>query len=117
LKRCTRWKCDEKRKLPLKGKACTKSNGVQTKQFSHPNPILNNIQRVLPFIAQAAEAYGISATEIGYASILGHPLLVISHLVAAAHLLIGMVGIVLGDILRFSIKWALGTTTVMTIAA
>ncbi|MFE4898761.1 CitMHS family transporter [Peribacillus butanolivorans] len=72
---------------------------------------------VLPIIAQAAEAYGISAAEIGRASILGQPLHVISPLVAAAHLLIGMVGIEFGDLQRFAIKWALGTTAVMTIAA
>ncbi|HWJ77490.1 MAG TPA: citrate:proton symporter [Niallia sp.] len=72
---------------------------------------------VLPIIAQAAESYGISAAEIGRASILGQPVHVISPLVAAAHLLIGMVGIEFSDLQRFLIKWALGTTTVMVIAA
>ncbi|MBA9042347.1 CitMHS family citrate-Mg2+:H+ or citrate-Ca2+:H+ symporter [Bacillus aryabhattai] len=72
---------------------------------------------VLPIIAQAAESYGISAAEIGRASILGQPVHVISPLVAAAHLLIGMVGIEFSDIQRFLIKWALGTTTMMIIAA
>jgi citrate-Mg2+:H+ or citrate-Ca2+:H+ symporter, CitMHS family len=37
--------------------------------------------------------------------------------VAAANLLIGMVGIEFSDLQRFLIKWALGTTTVMVIAA
>lgn len=72
---------------------------------------------VLPIIAQAAEAYGISAAEIGRASILGQPVHVLSPLVAAAHLLIGMVGIEFSELQRFLIKWALGTTIVMTIAA
>jgi citrate-Mg2+:H+ or citrate-Ca2+:H+ symporter, CitMHS family len=72
---------------------------------------------VLPIIAQAAESYGISAAEIGRAAILGQPVHVISPLVAAAHLLIGMVGIEFSDLQRFLIKWALGTTAVMTIAA
>jgi citrate-Mg2+:H+ or citrate-Ca2+:H+ symporter, CitMHS family len=72
---------------------------------------------VLPIIAQAAESYGISAAEIGRASILGQPVHVISPLVAAAHLLIGMVGIEFSDLQRFLIKWALGTTAVMTLAA
>lgn len=72
---------------------------------------------VLPIIAQAAEAYGISAAEIGRASILGQPIHVLSPLVAAAHLLIGMVGIEFGELQRFAVKWALGTTIVMTIAA
>ena len=72
---------------------------------------------VLPIIAQAAESYGISAAEIGRAAILGQPVHVISPLVAAAHLLIGMVGIEFSDLQRFLIKWALGTTAVMTIAS
>ena len=72
---------------------------------------------VLPIIAQAAEAYGISAAEIGRASLLGQPVHVLSPLVAAAHLLIGLVGTEFGDLQRFAIKWALGTTTVMTVAA
>ena len=72
---------------------------------------------VLPIIAQAAESYGISAAEIGRAAILGQPVHVLSPLVAAAHLLIGMVGIEFSDLQRFLIKWALGTTTVMVIAA
>ncbi len=72
---------------------------------------------VLPIIAQAAESYGISAAEIGRAAILGQPVHVISPLVAAAHLLIGMIGIEFSDLQRFLIKWALGTTAVMTVAA
>ncbi|MGF6950881.1 CitMHS family citrate-Mg2+:H+ or citrate-Ca2+:H+ symporter [Neobacillus sp. B4I6] len=72
---------------------------------------------VLPIIAQAAESYGISAAEIGRAAILGQPVHVLSPLVAAAHLLIGMVGIEFSDLQRFLIKWALGTTTVMVLAA
>lgn len=72
---------------------------------------------VLPIIAQAAEAYGISAVEIGRASLLGQPVHVLSPLVAAAHLLIGLVGTEFGDLQRFAVKWALGTTIVMTVAA
>ncbi|PJN89350.1 CitMHS family transporter [Bacillus sp. mrc49] len=72
---------------------------------------------VLPIIAQAADAYGISAAEIGRASLIGQPIHVLSPLVAAAHLLIGLVGTDFRDIQRFAIKWALGTVTVMTIAA
>jgi CitMHS family citrate-Mg2+:H+ or citrate-Ca2+:H+ symporter len=72
---------------------------------------------VLPIIAQAADAYGISAAEIGRASLIGQPIHVLSPLVAAAHLLIGLVGTDFGDLQRFAVKWALGTVTVMTIAA
>lgn len=72
---------------------------------------------VLPIIAQAAEVHGISAAEIGRASLMGQPIHVLSPLVAAAHLLIGLVGIEFGELQRFAVKWALGTTTVMVIAA
>lgn len=72
---------------------------------------------VLPIIAQAAEVHGISAAEIGRASLIGQPIHVLSPLVAAAHLLIGLVGIEFGELQRFAVKWALGTTTVMVLAA
>ncbi|MFS0671053.1 citrate:proton symporter [Peribacillus frigoritolerans] len=72
---------------------------------------------VLPIIAQAAEAYGVSAAEIGRASILGQPVHIISPLIAAAHLLMRMVGIEFIDLQRFLMKWAFGTTIIMIIAA
>ncbi|MEC1071340.1 CitMHS family transporter [Priestia megaterium] len=72
---------------------------------------------VLPIIAQAAEAYGISASEIGRASILGQPVHIISPLIAAAHLLMRMVEIEFIDLQRFLMKWAFGTTIVMIIAS
>ncbi|GAB1763267.1 CitMHS family transporter [Priestia aryabhattai] len=72
---------------------------------------------VLPIIAQAAEAYGISAAEIGRASILGQPVHIISPLIAAAHLLMRMVEIEFIDLQRFLMKWAFGTTVVMIIAS
>lgn len=72
---------------------------------------------VLPIISQAAEAYGVSAVEIGRASLMGQPIHVLSPLVAAAHLLIGLVGTEFGELQRFAVKWAFGTVIVMTIAA
>lgn len=72
---------------------------------------------VLPILAQTAEAYGISAAEIGRASLIGQPVHVLSPLVAAAHLMIGLVGTEFGDLQRFALKWVFGTVTVMTIAA
>lgn len=72
---------------------------------------------VLPIIAQAAEAYGISAAEIGRASILGQPVHIISPLIAAAHLLMRMVEIEFIDLQRFLMKWAFGTTIVMIVAS
>jgi CitMHS family citrate-Mg2+:H+ or citrate-Ca2+:H+ symporter len=55
--------------------------------------------------------------EIGRAALLGQPVHVLSPLVAAAHLLIGMVGIQFGELQRYAMLWAFGSTIVMTIAA
>ncbi|MFP7170291.1 CitMHS family transporter [Terribacillus sp. 7520-G] len=72
---------------------------------------------VLPILAEAAQAYGVSKVEIGRAALLGQPVHVLSPLVAAAHLLIGMVGIQFGELQRYAMLWAFGSTIVMTIAA
>ncbi|NYF25420.1 hypothetical protein [Sporosarcina sp. JAI121] len=68
-------------------------------------------------MAQAGEAYGVSAVEIGRASLLGQPIHVLSPLVTAAHLLIGLVETEFGDLQRFALKWTFGTVVVMTVAA
>lgn len=72
---------------------------------------------VLPIIAEAASAYGIDAAEIGRASLLGQPVHLLSPLVPSTYLLVGMAGVSFGDHQKFTIKWAVGTTIVMTIAA
>ncbi|WP_032869360.1 citrate transporter CitH [Bacillus sp. UNC69MF] len=72
---------------------------------------------VLPIIAEAASAYGIDAAEIGRASLLGQPVHLLSPLVPSTYLLVGMAGVSFGDHQKSTIKWAVGTTIVMTIAA
>ncbi|MDQ0929820.1 citrate transporter CitH [Bacillus atrophaeus] len=72
---------------------------------------------VLPIIAEAASAYGIDAAEIGRASLLGQPVHLLSPLVPSTYLLVGMAGVSFGDHQKFTLKWAIGTTVVMTIAA
>ncbi|XYJ24028.1 citrate transporter CitH [Bacillus velezensis] len=72
---------------------------------------------VLPIIAEAASAYGIDAAEIGRASLLGQSVHLLSPLVPSTYLLVGMAGVSFGDHQKFTIKWAVGTTIVMTIAA
>lgn len=72
---------------------------------------------VLPIIAEAASNYGIDAAEIGRASLLGQPVHLLSPLVPSTYLLVGMVGVTFGDHQKFTLKWAIGTTIVMTIAA
>lgn len=72
---------------------------------------------VLPIIAEAASNYGISAAEIGRASLLGQPVHLLSPLVASTYLLVGMAKVDFGQYQRFTILWTVGTTIVMTIVA
>ena len=61
---------------------------------------------VLPILAQAASAYGISAAEIGRASIIGQPVHLLSPLVPSTYLLVGLAEVELGDHQRFTLKWS-----------
>ncbi|WP_026677131.1 CitMHS family transporter [Fictibacillus gelatini] len=72
---------------------------------------------VLPIIAKTAAAYGVSPVEIARASVLGMPLHVMSPLMAAAYLLVGMAGVEFGDQQKMVFKWALGLSLVMIIVA
>lgn len=72
---------------------------------------------IIPIIAKTAAAYGINPLEIGRASILGQPLHLLSPLDASIYLLVGMVGIEYSDHLKFSLKWAVGTSMVMVLTA
>lgn len=68
---------------------------------------------VLPILAKAGEAYGITAAEIGRASIIGQPVHLLSPLVPSTYLLVGLVGVEFGDHQRFTFKWCLLTSLVM----
>lgn len=72
---------------------------------------------VVPIIAEAATAYGISPIEIGRASLLGQPVHLLSPLVPSTYLLVGMAGVNFGEHQRFTLKWAIGTTMVMLLTA
>jgi citrate-Mg2+:H+ or citrate-Ca2+:H+ symporter, CitMHS family len=71
---------------------------------------------VLPILAKAGEAYGISAAEMGRAAIIGQPVHLLSPLVPSTYLLVGLVGIEFGDHQRFTLKWCLLTSLVMLAA-
>src|SRR5262249_60315995 len=60
---------------------------------------------VLPILNQAAAVYGISAAEMARASVVGQPVHLLSPLVPSTYLLVGLVGVELGDHQRFTIKW------------
>lgn len=61
---------------------------------------------VLPILAKAAAAYGISAAEIGRASLVGQPVHLLSPLVASAYLLCGLAGVEFSGHQKYTMKWA-----------
>lgn len=74
---------------------------------------------VIPVLKTAAVHYGLNAIEIGRAAILGQmttgfPL---SPLTASTFVLVGLSEVELADHQKFTFKWALGTTLVMTVIA
>ena len=71
---------------------------------------------VLPILNQAASVYGISAAEMGRASVIGQPVHLLSPLVPSTYLLVGLVEVELGDHQRFTIKWSIITSFVILIA-
>lgn len=68
---------------------------------------------VLPILTKAAQAYGISAAEMGRASVIGQPVHLLSPLVPSTYLLVGLAGVEFGDHQRFTIKWSLLTSLLM----
>ena len=68
---------------------------------------------VLPILTQAASTYGISAAEMGRASVIGQPVHLLSPLVPSTYLLVGLIGVELGDHQRFTIKWSVLTSLVL----
>jgi len=72
---------------------------------------------VVPVLAKAAEVYGISAAEIGRASVIGQPVHLLSPLVASTYLLVGMCKVEFGDHQRFTLIWSASASLVMLVAS
>ena len=72
---------------------------------------------VVPILAKAAAVYGISAAEIGRASLIGQPVHLLSPLVASTYLLVGMAKIEFGDHQRYTLVWSITASLVMLAAA
>jgi citrate-Mg2+:H+ or citrate-Ca2+:H+ symporter, CitMHS family len=68
---------------------------------------------IVPVLAKAAEVYGISAAEIGRASITGQPVHLLSPLVASTYLLVGMAKVEFGDHQRYTLIWSITASLVM----
>ncbi|MFF6835105.1 MULTISPECIES: citrate:proton symporter [unclassified Streptomyces] len=72
---------------------------------------------VLPVLAEAGAAHGVSPVEIARASIVGQALHMSSPLVPAVYVLVGMAKVEFGDHTRFTVKWAALTSLVVLAAA
>ena len=74
---------------------------------------------VVPILSQSATQFGIDPLEIGRAALLGQMTVgfPVSPLTASTFLLVGLAEVDLGEHQKFTIKWALGTTVVMTLVA
>ncbi|WP_458242861.1 CitMHS family transporter [Streptomyces sp. MAI_2237] len=68
---------------------------------------------ILPVLAEAGQAHGVSSLEIARASLVGQPLHMSSPLVPAVYVLVGMAKVEFGDHTRFVVKWAALTSLVV----
>ena len=68
---------------------------------------------VLPILAEAGKAYGISAAEMARASLIGQPVHLLSPLVPSTYLLVGLAGVDFDDHQRYTLKWALVSAAVL----
>ncbi|MEU9459034.1 citrate:proton symporter [Streptomyces sp. NPDC048312] len=71
---------------------------------------------VVPVLAEAGTAHGVSPLEIARASLVGQPLHMSSPLVPAVYVLVGMAKVEFGDHTRFTVKWAALTSLVVLCA-
>jgi citrate-Mg2+:H+ or citrate-Ca2+:H+ symporter, CitMHS family len=71
---------------------------------------------VLPILAKAGEAYGITAAEMARASLVGQPVHLLSPLVPSTFLLVGLAGVDFDDHQRNTLKWALVSALVLLAA-
>jgi CitMHS family citrate-Mg2+:H+ or citrate-Ca2+:H+ symporter len=71
---------------------------------------------VLPVLAEAGAAHGVSPLEMARASLVGQPLHMSSPLVPAVYVLVGMAKVEFGDHTKFVVKWAALTCLVILAA-
>ncbi|MFE5660712.1 CitMHS family transporter [Streptomyces sp. NPDC056517] len=68
---------------------------------------------VVPVLAEAGAAHGVSPLEIARASLVGQALHMSSPLVPAVYVLVGMAKVEFGDHTKFTVKWAALTSLVV----
>jgi CitMHS family citrate-Mg2+:H+ or citrate-Ca2+:H+ symporter len=72
---------------------------------------------ILPLITETGLHLGATKLEIGAASLIGQGVHLLSPLVPSTYLLVGLAGVEFSDHVKFTIKWALGSSLAMLIAA
>jgi len=72
---------------------------------------------IVPVLAKAAQAYGISVAEIGRASLVAQGCHLLSPLVASTYILIGLNNISLGELTKMALLPSLGTSLIMLATA
>ena len=68
---------------------------------------------ILPILAKAGQAYGITAAEMGRASLIGQPVHLLSPLVPSTYLLVSLAGVEFDAHQRFTIRWAILASLVL----
>lgn len=72
---------------------------------------------IVPLTAVSAAHFGVSAAEIGRASLLGQSVHLLSPLVASTYLLVQLAEVSISSHLRFTLKWSIGSVLVMLLTA
>ncbi|KMQ59494.1 citrate transporter [Chryseobacterium angstadtii] len=72
---------------------------------------------ILPIIVATGHQLGISPEILGRASLIGQGSHLLSPLVPSTYLLVALAGVEFSDHLKYTLKWALGSSIVMLIAA
>lgn len=72
---------------------------------------------ILPVLGAAGAEYGIDPMHIARASVLGQPVHALSPLVAAVYLISGIIKRDMGDMQRYCLLWAIGSSFVLIVTA
>ncbi len=72
---------------------------------------------VMPVLADAAQAHGISHVQMASASLIGQPVHLLSPLVPSTYLLVGLADVEFGDHQRYALKWTIGICLILMGAA
>lgn len=72
---------------------------------------------ILPLVTETGMHLGATKLEIGAASLIGQGVHLLSPLVPSTYLLVGLAGVEFSDHVKFTMKWALGSSLAMLVAA